>query len=298
MTAPLALEQLRGTVGLWTATLDGVSIGDSAELAREVAALGFGTLWIPEAWGREAFTNAGQLLAASDQLVIATGIANIWARDAVAASNAAKTLASASQNRFILGLGVSHQPLVTRMRGHDYARPLAAMRDYLLAMDAAPMFALEHDVAVPRILAALGPKMLELARELSDGALTYLVGVAHTRGARELLADKFLAVEQAVVLGETREEYFTRAHEHLNIYTGLDNYRESWRRQGFGDEDFVRGGSPRLCEAMVVHGDVDLVTARVREHLDAGADHVCLQVLGATPSTPPRAAWQRLAGVL
>lgn len=297
MNAPLALEQLRGTVGLWTATLDGVNVHDSAELARDVAALGFRALWIPEAWGREAFTNAAQLLAASDRLVVATGIANIWARDAVAASNAAKTLASASRDRFVLGLGVSHQPLVTRMRGHHYARPLAAMRDYLLAMNAAPMFAPEHEVRVPRVLAALGPKMLELARDLSDGALTYLVDVAHTRGARELLADKFLAVEQAVVLGETREEYFSRAHEHLNIYTGLDNYRQSWRRQGFSDEDFVRGGSPRLCEAMVLHGDVDVIKARVREHVDAGADHVCLQVLGATSNAPPRVAWQQLASL-
>ncbi|HEY5265553.1 MAG TPA: hypothetical protein VIJ40_01940, partial [Acidimicrobiales bacterium] len=151
---------------------------------------------------------------------------------------------------------------------------------------------------VARVLAALGPKMIKLSRELADGAHTYLVTPEHTRDARTQLGDKFLGVEQAVVLETTRDEFLRRAHAHLEIYSGLDNYKNSWRRLGFGDEDFVRGGSDRLCDAMVVHGDESVVLARVNEHREAGADHVCLQVLGADPSAPPLIEWRRLASAL
>jgi probable F420-dependent oxidoreductase len=264
-------------------------------MAAELESLGYAALWIPEAWGREAFTSASVLLSATSGMHIATGIANIWARDAVNASNAAKTLNAAFEDRFILGLGVSHEPLVERMRGHDYNSPVKVMREYLNAMDAAPMRAYEGEQRYARVLAALGPKMLEVARELSDGVLPYLVTPEHTKIAREALGDKFVGVEQAVVLGENREEFLRRAHAHLEIYTGLDNYKNNWRRLGFDDEDFVRGGSERLCDTMVVHGDENAIMARIDEHRQAGADHVCLQVLGQDPNVAPMDEWRALA---
>ncbi|HEY5104073.1 MAG TPA: TIGR03620 family F420-dependent LLM class oxidoreductase [Acidimicrobiales bacterium] len=295
---PPALEKLRASVGLWTATLDSLAPTHSGEIAAELETLNYRALWFPEAWGREALTSASLLLSSTSTLVVATGIASIWGRDAVSAANGAKTLTAAFGDRFILGLGVSHQPLVERLRGHEYATPLASMREYLVSMDAAPMFANEGTTRVARVLAALGPRMLELSGELADGAHTYLVTPEHTRDARSQLGDKFLGVEQAVVLDTDREEFLRRAHAHLEIYSGLENYKNSWRRLGFSDEDFVRGGSERLCDAMVVHGDESVVIARVNEHHVAGADHVCLQVLGEDPSAPPLAEWRRLAAVL
>ncbi len=166
--------------------------------------MGFSALWIPEAYGRESFTNAGLLLADTTSLVIATGIANIWARDAVASANASKTLTVAYDNRFVLGLGVSHEPLVQAACADTTRRkrPYTAMREYLLAMDQSYMLAAEGSTRSARVIAALGPKMLELAATLTDGAHPYLVTPAHTAQARSLLGDKFLGVEQAVVLGQ------------------------------------------------------------------------------------------------
>jgi len=279
-------------------TLDAKKPGESADIASEIESMGYSALWIPEAYGRESFTNAGLLLADTTSLVVATGIANIWARDAVASANASKTLSAAYNNRFVLGLGVSHEPLVTGMRGHSYETPYVAMREYLLAMDQSSMFAAEGSTRSARVIAALGPKMLELAATLTDGAHPYLVTPAHTAHARSLLGDKFLGVEQAVVLGQDREESLRRAHEHLEFYTGLPNYRNSWRRQGFSDEDLVRGGSERLCDALVAQGDEGAVLARVREHFDAGADHVCLQVLGPDFGQVPLEEWRRLGPVV
>ena len=283
---PSSLEQLRGTVGVWTFAHETLSADKSGELAAELESLGYGALWLPEAWGREAFTGAGLMLAATSRMVIATGIANIWARDAVAANNAAKTLNAAYAGRFVLGLGVSHRPLVERLRGHEYVAPVEAMRQYLTAMDAAPMISPEGQLRYARVIAALGPKMLEVAATLADGVHPYLVTPEHTARARAAVGDKFVGVEQAVVLGQSREEFLHRAHAHLEIYTGLDNYKESWRRLGFGEEDLVRGGSDRLCDAMVVHGDEGAVLARVDDHRRAGADHVCLQVQRRDPRSP------------
>ncbi len=297
-TWPVALEKLRRSVGLWTMTLDAKAPGESADIASEIESLGYSALWIPEAYGRESFTNSGLLLADTTNLVVATGIANIWARDAVASANAAKTLTAAYADRFVLGLGVSHEPLVKGMRGHAYETPYVAMREYLLAMDQSSMLAAEGSTRSARVIAALGPKMLELAATLTDGAHPYLVTPAHTAQARSLLGDKFLGVEQAVVLGQDREESLRRAHEHLEFYTGLPNYRNSWRRQGFGDVDLVRGGSEKLCDALVAQGDEGAVLARVREHFDAGADHVCLQLLGADFGQVPLEEWRRLAPVV
>jgi probable F420-dependent oxidoreductase len=289
-----------GRVGLWTVALDGVSSPRAQELATEIDELGYGALWFGEAYGREAFTQAATLLAATRRLTIATGIASIYGRDAVTANAAARTLTAAHPGRFLLGLGVSHVPMVERVRGHDYGRPLSAMREYLDRMDAAPYMAADAaPEPPPRVLAALGPKMLALSAERAQGAHPYLVTPAHTRGAREILGDgPILAVEQAAVLSDDRELALQRAHAHLEIYTGLPNYRNSWLREGFGAEDLVRGGSERLAEALVVRGDEAAIRARVEEHLDAGASHVCVQVLGEHVLSPPAEEWRRLAPAL
>jgi len=296
-TWPSSLEQLRGTIGIWTFAHETLPADRSGDIASELESLGYSAMWLPEAWGREAFTNAGLMLRATSSLIVATGIANIWARDAVAAANAAKTLNAAYEDRFVLGLGVSHRPLVERLRGHDYTAPVEAMRDYLSAMDAAPMRAPEGERRYARVIAAFGPKMLEVGATLTDGVHPYLVTPEHTARTRAAVGDKFVGVEQAVVFGQSREEYLNRAHAHLGFYTGLENYTNSWRRLGFVDEDFVRGGSERLCEALVVHGDESAVMERVHEHRLAGADHVCLQVLGDETNAPPYDEWRRLASL-
>ena len=292
------LERLRGTVGLWTMTLDALAPREAAEAVAELDELGYGALWVPEAWGREAFSAAGLYLASSSRLVVATGIASIWGRDAVATANATRTLSGAYNQRFLLGLGVSHRPLVERLRGHDYHSPVAAMSSYLEALDAAPMVAAEKDEPVTRVIAALGPHMLGLASERAHGAHTYNTTPEHTARAREILGTSFLAVEQALVIGQSREEYLARAHTHLEFYTGLENYREHWRRLGFSDEDFVRGGSTRLCEAIVAHVNDD-VSEVIASHVSAGADHVCLQILGgAGRDASTRAEWRDVAARL
>jgi probable F420-dependent oxidoreductase len=292
---PSSLVRLQGSVGVWTGAHELVAPTKRGGVATEIEALGFSALWFPESWGRESLTSATLLLSATSTLTVATGITNIWGRDAVASVNAARTLNATFDERFVLGLGVSHQPLVERLRGHQYQSPLANMRDYLAAMDKAPMHAQEAQQPYARVIAALGPKMLALGAEMADGVHTYLVDVEHTALSRGLIGDKFLNVEQAVVIGQSREEFLTRAHAHLEFYTGLENYRANWRRMGFGPEDYVRGGSERLCDAMVVHGDAEFISQRVSDHFAAGADHVCLQVLGPDPKVPPHEDWRLVA---
>ena len=284
-----------GRVGIWTAALDALDVPAARDAVAALDAQGWGALWFGEAYGREAFTAAQLYLSASERLVVATGIARIYGRDAVAANAAARTLEAAFPGRFVLGLGVSHAPLVERMRGHRYDSPLAAMAGYLEAMDAAPYAVAGGQPPPPRLLAALGPKMLELARDRAQGAHPYLVTPEHTARAREVLGEgPVLAVEQAVVLADDIDQWRRRAHWHLEIYTGLPNYRASWVRQGFGEPDFGRGGSDRLKDAMVVRG-IEAIRRRVQEHLDAGASHVCLQVLGADALDVPQDDWAELA---
>ena len=285
-----------GRIGLWTTALDALPISQAREQVAELDEQGWGALWFGEAYGREALTAAGLYLGATRRMAVATGIAGIYARDAVATSSGARTLAAMHPGRFLLGLGVSHAPLVERMRGHSYGKPVTAMREYLRAMDEAPYAVAGDEPPAPRVLAALGPKMLELARDRAHGAHPYLVTPDHTAQARQLLGPgAVLAVEQAVVLDEAAWQ--GRAHWHLEIYTGLPNYRESWRRQGFEKDDWIRGGSERLKDAMVACGEQG-ARDRVQQHLDAGASHVCVQVLGADPFDVPVEDWRRLAPVL
>ncbi len=287
-----------GRIGVWSGALDSLPVAQAQEAVAELDELGFGALWFGEAYGREAFTAASLYLAATRRLVVATGIASIYGRDAVAASSAAKTLSAAYEGRFLLGLGVSHAPLVERMRGHSYGKPVQAMREYLEAMDAAPCFAAEGGSPAPRVLAALGPKMLELSRDRAQGAHPYLVTPEHTASARAVLGEgPVLAVEQAVVLSGDDDVFRRRAHAHLEIYTGLPNYRNNWFRLGFTEDDAVRGGSTRLQDALVARGP-EALAARVQEHLDAGATHVCVQVLADDAFTVPREDWRVLAAAL
>ena len=287
-----------GTVGLWTGALDALPLAAALEQVGELDEQGWGALWFGEAYGREAFTAAALYLGASRRMAIATGILNIHARDAMATAAAARTLAAAYDGRFVLGLGVSHRPLVERLRGHEYGPPLSAMRSYLEALAGATYAVAGAEPMPTTVLAALGPKMLALAGEQADGAHPYLVTPEHTAQARAILGpDKVLAVEQAVVLDDDVDQWRRRAHWHLEIYTGLPNYRLSWQRLGFGEADWVRGGSDRLKEALVTRG-IEAARARVRAHLDAGASHVCVQVLGADAVDVPVLDWRRLAPAL
>jgi probable F420-dependent oxidoreductase len=289
---------LGGEIGLWSSDLNNLSAPQAKEAASEIEELGYASLWFGEAQGREAFTNASMLLSATRRLVVATGIANIFVRDAWATNAAAKTLAGAYPDRFVLGLGVSHRPMV-EMRGHDYSSPLATMRTYLKDMREAQFTAVQPELDPPWLLAALGPKMLELSRDLADGAHPYLVTPRHTAEAREILGEgPLLAVEQAVAPTNDREEGLSLARSHLSRYMRMPNYRNSWLRQGFREEDLWGEGSERLAEGLVVWGSENDIRERVREHLSAGADQVCVQVVTDGPADSLQARWRSLAPVL
>jgi len=284
-----------GHVGIWH-LLDIFPAATAQAAAREIEGLGFRTLWIPEALGREAFTHAGLLLAGTERLIVATGIANVWARDAMAMAAAQKTLAEAYPGRFLLGMGVSHAPLVAGMRGHDYKRPLTYLRRYLDAMDAAPYMAAPPAEPPPRVIASLHPRSLELARERAWGSHPYFVPPEHTARARRVLGPgKLLAPEQMVCFERDPSAARAVARQAMQVYLGLPNYVRNLSALGFTADDVANGGSDRLVDAIVAWGDIDAIAARVKAHHDAGADHVCLQVLRANPNELPRAEWRNLA---
>ena len=286
-----------GAVGIWTIDLDRLPVASAREYVRALESLGFPALWIGEGLGsREAFANAGVLLAASQRLIIATGIANIWARDAVAMANGARTLVDAYPDRFLLGMGVSHAPSV-KTRGQTYAKPFEHMRAYLDAMDAAPYVG--PKVEAPRVLAALGPRMLRLSAERALGAHPYFVPVEHTTKAREELGDgPLLAVEQAAVLSADPTTARAAARRHMKRYLDLDNYTNNLRRLGWSDAELANGGSDKLVDAIVVWGDAGAIRSRVAEHRKRGADHVCLQVLRTDLAAPPTRELEAIAKVV
>ncbi len=289
---------LGGEVGLWSSGLNALPAPQAKEAVAEIEELGYAALWFGEVLGREAFTNASLLLCATRRLVVATGIANIFVRDAWAANAAAQTLAEAYPDRFVLGLGVSHRPLV-EMRGHDYRSPLSTMRTYLKDMREARFEAAQPEHDAPWLLAALGPKMLELSRDLADGANPYLVTPRHTAEAREILSEgPLLVVEQPVALTTGRGEALRLARSHLSRYLKLPNYRNSWLRQGFNEEDLSGEGSERLAEGMVAWGSEGDICERVHEHLSAGADQVCVQVVTDGSLDSLREQWRSLAPAL
>lgn len=273
-----------GKLGVW-AGLDGMTAKDALAFAQRLEKLGYKTLWTPESRGRNVLVNAAWLLSGTSTLNIATGIANIYARDAVAMANAQRGLNEQSGNRFLLGLGVSHKPLVSTMRGHAYGKPVATMRAYLEAMRAAPYQAPQPSETPRTVLAALGPKMLELAAEMSDGAHPYCVTPEHTAEARKILGPNKLLCPEVMVLLETEPTKARAAgRTALSQYLQLENYVNNWRRLGFTDDDFSGGGSDRFVDANIAWGDESAIRKRLQLFWDAGADHVCMQSIHPTGS--------------
>jgi probable F420-dependent oxidoreductase len=285
--------------GLWTYHLDLLPASAAKEAAAELEALGYGVLWLPEAVNREPFVNSAMLLQATQRMVVATGTASIWSRDAMTMAAGHLTLNEAYDGRFLLGLGVSHQPMVDYVRGQHYDKPLTKMREYLDAMDRAIYMAPRPAEEPRRVLAALGPKMLELAAAKALGSHPYFVPVEHTAFARDVLGEgPMLCPEQAVVLATDPGEARAAARQHMATYLGLPNYTNNLRRFGWGDADLADGGSDALVDAIVAWGDEDAIVARVQDHLAAGADHVCLQVLTSDATALPMPQWRALAPAL
>jgi probable F420-dependent oxidoreductase len=259
---------------------DALTAAQLVELAQRTEQLGYAALWYPEAFGYESFGLGSFLLARTDKLIIASGIANIYARDATATKQGQHTLAKLYGGRFLLGLGVSHVPLVEDARGHQYRQPVATMRAYLDAMDKAAAIAPPLDEPSPTVLAALGPQMTALAGQRTNGAFPYNVTPEHTARTRAIIGpEKWLCVEQKVLLvtdpGKAREI----ARQVMAFYLPLTNYRNNWNRLGFGDEDLTDGGSDRFLDALVAWGGEAAIGQRIQAHFDAGASHVCIQPL-------------------
>ena len=275
-----------GQLGVW-ASMDGMTAAAAASLAQRVEAWGYGALWVPESRGRNVLVIAGWLLANTRTLVVATGIANIYARDPQATASAQLALAELSSGRFLLGLGVSHVPLVEGLRGHTYGKPVETMRGYLEAMRRATYAAPPPAEAPKTVIAALGPKMLALAGSNADGAHPYLVAPSHTGEARRILGPGKLLCPEQTVLAETdpaRARRIGRAW--LGRYLEMVNYRNNLLRLGLAASDFAGGGSDRLVDAVIAWGDAATIRRRVDEHWAAGADHVCIQALNPNEAMP------------
>ncbi len=283
-----------GRIGVFAGPLNGQPAVIQREFVREMERLGYGTLWYGEALAQEAFARGAIYLAATERLVIASGIANIWARDAAAMANGGRTLTEAWPGRFILGIGVSHAPLV-RIRGHDYGRPYSAMRAYLDAMDAAPWRGPEAELP-PIVLAALGPRMVGLAGERTAGAYPYFTTTAHIREVRGILGpEPFLAADLPVVLAGDLAAARAIGDRHLSYYLGSANYRTNLLRIGWSEGDLETPGSDVLFEAMVAWGDLDRIGDGVRERFEAGADQVVLNLIAADASALPLDELRKLA---
>ena len=266
-----------GRLGVWYSTdkLDGPQL---REFVRTVEKTGYSALWYPESRGYESMSLGATLLANSDKLVIGSSIANIYARDSFTAQRAVLSLNKLYGDRFILGLGVSHIPMVEGLRGHRYEKPLAAMGAYLDSINkGAPAGEFP-----PVMVAALGPKMLALSAAKSRGAVPYNVTPEHTAKAAAILGPaKWLAVEQKVTLETDPAKARAIGRKELARYMGLPNYRNNWLRLGFTEAELADGGSDRFIDAMVRWGDADTVKRGLREHFSAGATHVCVQPVHA-----------------
>jgi probable F420-dependent oxidoreductase len=284
-----------GRVGIWSRELRyHPDRGARAAAAAELEDLGYAAIFIPDAGG-DVLGAVEHLLAATRRMVFATGVLNIWMNDPVEVAGRRASLVARFGPRLLLGLGSSHAPLVEGALGVPYARPYSKMVEYLDALDAAA-------APVPvgeRMLAALGPRMLSLARARATAAHPYLVPPEHTAAARQALGPGItLAPEQAVVLGADRQLGREQARAFVNDYLALPNYVRNLRRLGFTDDDLHGPASDRLVDALVACGDEDAITARVRAHYDAGADHVCIYVIGGRDEALPLDAWRRLAPAL
>ena len=287
-------------LGIWTAQFDfhpGALVRDTVQ---ELEELGFASLWLGENVGREPVSQSAILLGSTQRLVVATAVANIWARDPLSLLAAQQTLSEAYPGRFILGLGVSHSRLVNEVRRLHYHRPLRAMASYLAAMDElSDRYRAVRPQESVRIIGALGPRMMQLAATIADGAHTYLVPPEHTAAARTVLGPgKLLVPEQAVVLEADRTRARDIGRRHLRRYLSLTNYTNNLRRVGFDTDDFEHDGSDRLIDALVAWGDEERIARRLAEHRQAGADHVCVQVLDPDVRGLPVEQWRRLAALV
>jgi probable F420-dependent oxidoreductase len=266
-----------GKLGVWT-WIDHLSAPESADFANQLEAWGYGALWLPEAIGRDPFAMIGYLAARTERLVLATGIANIYARDPVSMRAIRETLGEASNGRFVLGLGVSHERLVSGVRHHEYKKPVETMRAYLQAMDEATYLGRHAPDPAPIVLAALRPRMLALSRHATNGAHPYFVPPEHTARARELLGKSaWLCPEQMVLLETDAAKARAVIRQNIQIYLGLPNYQNNLKWLGFADRDFADGGSDWLVDAIVAWGDEKVIGDRIQAHFDAGADHVAIQ---------------------
>jgi probable F420-dependent oxidoreductase len=284
-----------GRVGIWSGQFRSQDTGEAREAARELESLGFGALWIPGGAGGDIFGDVARVLSATTALPVVTGILNVWMHDAAEVASEHARISAAYPERFLLGLGVSHASLVEAGGDRRYERPLTVMKEYLDALDVASPPVRQED----RVLAALGPKMLELARDRSAGAHPYLTTPRHTGEARATLGSgPLLAPEQMVVLDPDLTTAHATARHALARYLALPNYTNNLKRLGFGDADLADGGSDRLVDGIVACGDIAAIAARVKEHLDAGADHVCLQVLTDTPAAYPIEQWRELTAIV
>ncbi|MGH9272647.1 MAG: LLM class F420-dependent oxidoreductase [Ilumatobacteraceae bacterium] len=281
--------------GVWSGQLRYGDPAEAAEAASELEELGYSALWIPDVGG-DVFGAVANLLRATERATIATGILNIWMHSPEETAAQFDALTTEHGRRFLLGVGVSHAPLIDRVKeAGTYRRPLQQVAEFLDGLDAADVPVAPHD----RVIAALGPKMLELAHRRTAGTHPYLVTPEHTATAREVLgAGPVVAVEQGVVLETDADSARANARQHLATYLALPNYSNNWKRIGFTDDDLADGGSDRLVDALYVWGDESTIAARVQEHRDAGADHVCVQVVTADPRAMPRAEWRALAPAL
>jgi probable F420-dependent oxidoreductase len=266
-----------GKIGIWF-FLDAMSAAQTVEFARKVETLGYGAIWIPEAVGREPFAHVGYLAAHTERIVFATGIANIYARDPITMSAASKTVAELSNGRFLLGIGVSHRPLVTNLRGHSYDKPYTYMKEYLTRMKGA-LYRAPHPVEqVPMVLAALHPKMLQLSATEANGTHTYFVPPEHTARARGAIGPKpWICAAQAVILETDPARARAMARTYMKTYVPrLPNYTNNLKALGWKDEDFENGCSDALVDAIVAWGDEQKIRDRIDAHLKAGATHVCI----------------------
>ncbi len=285
------MRRIDGT-GIWSFQLRYGDPGQIAELGAELDELGYSALWIPDVGG-EVFDAVDKLMAATRRALVATGILNLWMHSAEESAAQHARLTAAHGDRFLMGIGVSHQMLIDSTEAGRYQRPLSAMRTFLDGLDAAdpPLDPSK------RVLAALGPKMLELARTRAAGAHPYTVTVDHTAQARQALGpDAIVAPEMAVALTTDATRGRALGRQHLEHYLLLENYTNNLRRLGFGDDDFAGGGSDRLIDALVAWGDEAAIAKRVAEHRDAGADHVCIQAL--VEEGVPIETWRALAPAL
>jgi probable F420-dependent oxidoreductase len=293
------LAELLGPVGVWSFALQRLGAQEEIQAARAMESQGYPVIWMPESLGsKDIYAHSGILLSATQQAIIAPGIASIHARDPMAMANGARALGEAFPGRFVLGVGVSHAPSV-KLRGGDYGKPLQGMRDFLDAMEQVQYGAPQPDPPVPLVLAALGPRMLDLAAEKADGAHPYFVPVEHTPFARRQLGpEPCLAVEVTAVLTTDRSRGLAVARAFAKHYLELPNYANNLRRLGWAERDLEGEGSDGLIEAVVAIGDVDAIARRVRDHLDAGADHVCVQLREERSTDPAVEGYGELAAAL